>query len=451
MLPRSLFSASTLKSEGSANQLTSCDFQQYSSDNNSEDELLRKPNNLPIHTPNTMPTTHTISQLQSRLQEQYAKQTEYQEKLNEVNQSIKQTSEQLAQYAIILTQQSYREPNRHQASIRHQLPVKEPVREPVSKPVSEPSRASAVETFRLYGEPSRMSAAPAETFKSFGESSGEPRRQLARRSTPLPPLTQSILKRPRIETTLQTAPWASKTTMDVYTLRARQCNTAFAKKPRSLLYNIAQRGSEHMSNLLVTSSIAGEVQFWNAKKRQNIKVIGNDYLYNGWIEDMCWLNPTTLAIYPSKNSDEPIKTIQISSVTEHDVKGNVQVLGNCPHNGNVSMIGAVNPTEDSEIGRLVTGGYDHKAYLWTVRRKSATEGYIVDDKTELNIKHTSSLSAFSYNPYNNSIIIGGQDERLSVLDLATNTVLQTNRSTGRISQLIQDSQNPNIQIVVYMG
>lgn len=86
-----------------------------------------------------------------------------------------------------------------------------------------------------------------------------------------------------------------------------------------------------------------------------------------------------------------------------------------------------------------------------MRRKSATEGYIVDERTELNVKHTSSLSAFSYNSYNNSIVIGGQDERLSVLDLATNTVLQSNRSTGRISQLIQDTQNPNIQIVVYMG
>ncbi|KAI9269837.1 hypothetical protein BY458DRAFT_533692 [Sporodiniella umbellata] len=44
--------------------------------------------------------------------------------------------------------------------------------------------------------------------------------------------------------------------------------------------------------------------------------------------------------------------------------------------------------------------------------------------------------------------MGGQDERLSVLDIETNTILQTSRSKGRVSQLIQNNQNPNIQLVV---
>lgn len=57
--------------------------------------------------------------------------------------------------------------------------------------------------------------------------------------------------------------WASKRTMDVYAVRGRWSRIEFTKKPRSLLYNICPDDSnKQMANLMIATSLEGEVQFW---------------------------------------------------------------------------------------------------------------------------------------------------------------------------------------------
>lgn len=46
--------------------------------------------------------------------------------------------------------------------------------------------------------------------------------------------------------------------------------------------------------------------------------------------------------------------------------------------------------------------------------------------------------------------MGGQDERISVFDIQKGTVIRTNRSTGKICQIIQSNLNPNIILTTYV-
>jgi hypothetical protein len=51
--------------------------------------------------------------------------------------------------------------------------------------------------------------------------------------------------------------------MDVYAVRGRWSRIEFTKKPRSLLYNICPDDpNKQMANLMIATSLEGEVQFW---------------------------------------------------------------------------------------------------------------------------------------------------------------------------------------------
>lgn len=153
--------------------------------------------------------------------------------------------------------------------------------------------------------------------------------------------------------------------IDVYTVRRKHQQTMSFKKPRSLLYNICDTTENHhpgLSDLMITTSLDGELHFWNAAERRKIKTIGQDHLYDTWIDDICWATPSTLAFCPSQKLNEPVKLVHIGNVTKNNVEGRVQTLAAEPHENGISVIGSLDTgnyaSRNLETCSFVTGGYD---------------------------------------------------------------------------------------------
>ncbi|KAG0795648.1 hypothetical protein G6F21_001943 [Rhizopus arrhizus] len=388
---------------------TSKNYDNNSDDSENEEQLLYK-----TESNNSLNILQMIEQLKTKLEEQYVEQSKYQEKLNSVNQAIKSTSEQIAHYANLLSGQSS-----------------------IPKTAKYPRPAEIVPSERL---------------------------QMGKRSKPLPPLENinKTLKKHKIDSSnssnnslpvkthknIVDIPYATKRTMDIYTIRAKESDMVFVKKPRSIMYNIAEDSSnKHLSNLMIATSLAGDVQFWNAKEKRMLKTIGSDHLYDSWIEDICWVTPKALALCPAQKSTEPVKMIYINDVDNADVKGRVHIVGSSPHDSGISVIGALRESEYSDSCKIVTGGFDRCAYLWSLKRDNPSDPFERQSVEMLPLKHTSALTAFCHDSYNDLMVMGGQDERISVFDIQKGTVIRTNRSTGKICQIIQSNLNPNIILI----
>lgn len=240
--------------------------------------------------------------------------------------------------------------------------------------------------------------------------------------------------------------------MDIYTIRRKQGDVVFNKKPRSLLYNIADGSmSKGMNELMITTSLDGELQFWNAAERRRIKTIGKDHIYDSWIDDICWATPSTLAFCPPQKSDEPVKLVHIGNVTKTNVEGRIQTLDESPHENGISVIGSLETgdynTRNMEKCSFVTGGYDKGIYLWSLKRESPDDNFIPTGVSRLNIKHTSAVYSLCYDKYKNVLFSGGADERLVLFDMQTNTTLRELRLAQRVSQIIQSKANPNVMLI----
>ncbi|KAI7873289.1 WD40-repeat-containing domain protein [Mucor mucedo] len=240
--------------------------------------------------------------------------------------------------------------------------------------------------------------------------------------------------------------------MDVYALRRNQQEIMSAKKPRSLLYNIADRHMDRgMSELMIATSLDGELQFWNSVDRKKIKTIGKDHLYDSWIDDICWATPSTLAFCPSSKLLEPVKLIHICNVTKTNVEGRIQTLRGTPHENGVSVIASMDTgtysSSYSEACSIVTGGYDKSVYLWGLKRESPLDNFLETGVHRLNIKHTSAVYSLHYDKFRNVLFSGGSDERLVLFDIQSNSTIRELRLQQRVSQINQSKANPNIMLI----
>ncbi|KAI9476494.1 MAG: WD40-repeat-containing domain protein [Benjaminiella poitrasii] len=241
--------------------------------------------------------------------------------------------------------------------------------------------------------------------------------------------------------------------MDIFIVRKQQGNMMFTKKPRSLLYNIAGDSlGKSMSELMITTSLDGELHFWNSVERTKIKTIGQNHIFDSWIEDICWATPSTLVCTPSK-ANEFVKLVHLCNVTKTNVEGRIQTLNETPHDGGISVVASLdssgtNNTRYAEKSSFVTGGYDRSVYLWNVKRESANENFQVDGVYRLGIsQHTSSVQALLYDKYHHSLFTGGADERFLTFDLQTSYTSRQIRLDHRINHISQSPSNPNIVLL----
>ncbi|KAI8091589.1 WD40-repeat-containing domain protein [Thamnidium elegans] len=382
----------------------------------------------------TAQVNQTISTLVTKLERQQLRQSRYIGKIKRLNRSIKKTSRLVGYHASLLSEMTA-------------PPVKGRVQSAKrSAPFDSDARARQRSRFTIHPD--------AEEEAELGDNNQDPA------TTPITPTTRQrivsktpfpkIIPRPR-RNNIEIA-FGSMDKMDTLIVRHKQQELISTKKPRSLLYNIADNTLDRgINDLMITTSLDGELQFWSASEKRKIKTIGKDHLYDSWIDDICWATPKTLAFCPSQKSNEPLKLVHVVSVTKTNVEGRIQTLQNSPHENGVSVIGSLDTgsysSPNSETCSFVTGGYDKSVYLWSLHRESPDDDFTLKGTHRLNIKHTSALYSLCYDKFKNILFSGGSDERLTIFDLQSNTSLRELRLTQRVSQIIQSKANPNIVLI----
>ncbi|KAL7321521.1 hypothetical protein PS15m_001283 [Mucor circinelloides] len=403
---------------------------------------------------------HTMHHLLLKLERQQSKQNRYLGKFKQISKSIKKTSRLIGYNANLLAEQCNMNQNiptrkstpasaphtptqqsPHLAKRSVPFPVKSKHPETIE---SSSSNESGKEAVTMTSEPPHSAQAPLLPLHQQQQTTKTPAPRTSAPSFPKP-------KR-HVARDFKEISFGRSQTMDIYTIRRKQGDVVFNKKPRSLLYNIADDSmSKGMNELMITTSLDGELQFWNATERRRIKTIGKDHIYDSWIDDICWATPSTLAFCPPQKSDEPVKLVHIGNVTKSNVEGRIQTLDESPHENGISVIGSLETgdynTRNMEKCSFVTGGYDKSIYLWSLKRESPDDNFIPTGVSRLNIKHTSAIFSLCYDKYKNVLFSGGSDERLVLFDMQTNTTLRELRLAQRVSQIIQSKANPNIMLI----
>ncbi|KAI9493664.1 WD40-repeat-containing domain protein [Zychaea mexicana] len=232
--------------------------------------------------------------------------------------------------------------------------------------------------------------------------------------------------------------------------------TAFAKKPRSLLFNIAENDSS-MKDLLISTSLKGDMQFWNAATRSMIANKGPEHFYkNGWIEELCWITPTTLALCmgrskPEANVESSVLLTHIKEVKRDDVDIRVQAFNENPHVKEMLDIAPVQLGQTGSVGveraSFVTGGSDHLVCLWDMIRDSPQEDFALTDVNKLNINHTNSVQALCYDSYNDRLYTGGADSKLFTYDMVSQKTINELRIGNRINHIEKNPKDPNLSLI----
>ncbi|KAI9245379.1 hypothetical protein BDA99DRAFT_289272 [Phascolomyces articulosus] len=348
MLPRSFFSASSLKSPQTNNANNSGDEATTSPqrnlrqsrrgaerDNSNTREINTERNTSPILFPNESDAhadrymsadsldsssgdeedegmSSNLQDLMLQLRQQQERQARYVEKTRRIGRRMQKTSLKIAQLTGMgLPHESLSPSNRSRSVSKSVAPPSpsHPIESDGEQPLRRPMLAK-----RSAGQPRQLTLPPAKIQRP--NNSDEP--------TPLPmtrktgPRASSTRPNESMATTRAATPssssrvpkteqinLASQNVCDLYLNRNQDVKTtAFAKKPRSLLFNIAEKGSS-MSDLLISTSLKGDMQFWNASTRSLITNVGPERLNNnGWIEELCWVTPTTLALCMGRSRNE---------------------------------------------------------------------------------------------------------------------------------------------------
>ncbi|KAL0136641.1 WD40-repeat-containing domain protein [Mucor lusitanicus] len=404
-----------------------------------------------------------------KLERQQSKQNRYLGKFKQISKSIKKTSRLIGYNANLLAEQCNMNqtmpPAKKAGSITPSHSPAQQSPQSAKRSLPFPSKAKQVEAVESSsGESSNeadddspMMSPDATTPHSAQVASLPPpqqQQQAPAAAAVTPRSSASSFPKPKrhVARDFKEIAFGRSQAMDIYTIRRKHGDVVFNKKPRSLLYNIADDSmSKGMNELMITTSLDGELQFWNAAERRRIKTIGKDHIYDSWIDDICWATPSTLAFCPPQKSDEPVKLVHIGNVTKTNVEGRIQTLDESPHENGISVIGSLETgdynTRNMEKCSFVTGGYDKSIYLWSLKRESPDDNFIPTGVSRLNIKHTSAIYSLCYDKYKNVLFSGGADERLVLFDMQTNTTLRELRLAQRVSQIIQSKANPNIMLI----
>ncbi|CDH54495.1 hypothetical protein RO3G_03171 [Lichtheimia corymbifera JMRC:FSU:9682] len=246
----------------------------------------------------------------------------------------------------------------------------------------------------------------------------------------------------------------SRDTCDLYLHRNQDVNSgAFGKKPRSLIYNIAD-GQGELKDLMVTTSLKG-----NASKRKLIKTIGQESIYpDSWIEEICWTTKKTLALCnvrastPTEKENATVSLLHVDSVSNTDVKYRLQHLEESPHTKPIVTIAPVDLGATGSAGveraTFVTGGSDKAVYFWDIIRDSPDEDFALSDVSKLNINHTNYIQTFCYDPTHRKLFTGGADCKMFTYDMLSQRVSTEMKISCRINHILGNAADPNLYMLL---
>ncbi|KAI8150050.1 WD40-repeat-containing domain protein [Fennellomyces sp. T-0311] len=185
--------------------------------------------------------------------------------------------------------------------------------------------------------------------------------------------------------------------------------------------------------------------------------IGPERFYkNGWIEELCWVTPTTLAMCtgrPKQDSsgDASVLLTHIGKVKRDDVEVRVQTLEEKPHQKEIVAIAPVQLGQTGNVGvertSFVTGGADHLVCLWDMIRDSPQEDFALADVNKLQISHTNSVQALCYDAYHERLYTGGADSKLFTYDMLSQKSIGELKIGNRINHIMKSPKDPNLMLI----
>ncbi|KAL0095574.1 WD40-repeat-containing domain protein [Phycomyces blakesleeanus] len=412
------------------------------------------------------PPTSCQGELQDlllKLQRQQTKQFTYIEKAKTLNKEIQKTSRQIARVTRLMVDhaahaqqpliyQAEAGPSSPQPALNHScahLPRQSKVTPnlPLRQSTKASSSSSSVTTHK-------------RPLPQGSEGHRSPRRLRSNSTIPehiMPPLS---MPPPVPYESVEWEPAASDK-CDLYLRRSQASDgSSLAKKPRSILFG--QPGpneSDAMENLMLMTSLDGDLQFWDSSTRRNIKTLEKDRFFQSWIEDICWVTPSTLATCPAPRRDkliipddnETVSLVHIKSVTDTSVDGRVQKLSEFPHEKGFSVISPIDlshaNTSAYERATFITGSYDKSLFIWDMRREGENDDFELEATHNVPIKHTSHPQTLCFSKYHNRLFSGGADEKFITFDAQAQRTISELKFPSRVNNIIQSPISPDLLII----
>ncbi|KAH6602002.1 hypothetical protein BASA61_001554 [Batrachochytrium salamandrivorans] len=261
-------------------------------------------------------------------------------------------------------------------------------------------------------------------------------------------------------------PWLIKTRPKIESMYGiiPQTLGKFERKPRTLLLPPDTSGA--LSEIAVTSSLSGSLQWWNLKTRRTLNIVDEGIMRNGWTEDMCWIGPNILAIAagppPQSSRHDGRVQHQVALMYNcHITKRSMYELGTLdfrlehlkemPHDRNISAISPMTPINTKT--RWLTASSDKRLFLWSFENQFHSKHHHYNPISHrcLHEIHTSTIHSVYHNPFSEIVYSGGADSRLVgwSLESGENTLSST-RQFAAIRDVIGIPNQPNMLLVGFM-
>ncbi|KAF9404768.1 hypothetical protein BGZ94_003952 [Podila epigama] len=238
---------------------------------------------------------------------------------------------------------------------------------------------------------------------------------------------------------------------------------AFARKARSMVMHTPLAGPE-LEEIMVTSSLDGNIQFWDLKAKCVVTTIPKAPLNQPWAEDMCWAGSNVLAVTSAtkegfKNNHQ-LTLVHVKHNTSRKATGmsdssvawTLQPLEENPHDtskGGILCMTAM--TEDNGGMSLATAGMDKQVIHWRFSPQNSEGDYEPVHQTLVHHKHTSTIQALGYSTRNQILYSGGSDCKILGWDMVRSEIVVEHRSVenGRITHIQENPADPNLFLIAH--
>jgi WD40 repeat protein len=209
---------------------------------------------------------------------------------------------------------------------------------------------------------------------------------------------------------------------------------AFQDTPRQILSFRPTNAPD--LRLLVGSSLDGAVRFWKDDDPNPIYTIEKTKLVKPWIEDMCLVSNSILAMaapvrIPSVNNQ--ISLIHFDMHQERGPSARIQHLSDQPHTHGIHALELITSTNTDFT--MASAGNDRSIILWKLKHPYYKNDLAHFHSTRaLHTLHTADIYALAYERMSSSLYSGGADRQLIIWDIAKESCLHQQDMSDIVSK-----------------
>ncbi|CAO3610421.1 unnamed protein product [Cunninghamella echinulata] len=224
------------------------------------------------------------------------------------------------------------------------------------------------------------------------------------------------------------------------------------RKPRSLLSNRSPLvTNQDMRDLLIATSLDGQLQFINMETKKVIKTLESDILFkDAWVEDICWASPNSLALSPAvknlKPNDHTITMINIKSIDKENIEGQIQKLPSNPHSKAYTTITSCDTGKSNYRASFLTAGEDKAVFFWDLSIRP-NEEWKVEKINRAYINHTNRINTLLYDVYSDKVFSGASDKKMICYDLQAESQVFEHHFSSRVNNIMQSKATPNLFLI----